>query len=128
MQSKALLWPPQQQVCVTKTVMIWHSCCCQITQRLWLAFTQNVFAAAPVLICRDHLAKKKPKALLINSGIANAGTGEAGKHAAYQSCQWVAQAAGITPEEVLPFSTGVIMQPLCVQKSPLPCLFNEGFA
>ena len=91
------------------------------------AFTQNVFAAAPVLICRDHLAKKKPKALLINSGIANAGTGEAGKHAAYQSCQWVAQATGITPEEVLPFSTGVIMQPLRVQKiaAALPSLMKD---
>lgn len=74
------------------------------------AFTQNVFAAAPVLVCREHLGQANPRALLINSGIANAGTGEKGKIAAYHSCQLLAQALALTPECILPFSTGIIMQ------------------
>jgi glutamate N-acetyltransferase/amino-acid N-acetyltransferase len=76
-------------------------------------FTQNRFAAAPVLVCREHLASSAAvRALVINTGNANAGTGEAGLAVARQTCSAAAQALGLTNEQVLPFSTGVIMEPL----------------
>ncbi len=75
-------------------------------------FTQNSFAAAPVLVAKKHLAQTHPRVLLINSGNANAGTGEQGIQNALQSCEWVAQALACKVEEVLPFSTGVIGEPL----------------
>ena len=80
-------------------------------------FTQNRFCAAPVQLCRAHLARSaQVRALVINTGVANAGTGEAGLAAAQASCQAVAELFGCRPEEVLPFSTGVIMDPLPVER------------
>lgn len=71
-------------------------------------FTQNAFCAAPVTLAKQHLSQYSPRALLINSGNANAGTGETGMQNAKQSCQWLAEELHILPEQVLPFSTGVI--------------------
>ena len=72
-------------------------------------FTRNRFCAAPVLVARRHLAMTRGvRALIINTGNANAGTGRAGLQAAEASCRVVAQHLGCLPEAVLPFSTGVI--------------------
>jgi glutamate N-acetyltransferase/amino-acid N-acetyltransferase len=78
-------------------------------------FTQNTFCAAPVLVAKEHLGLVSPKALLINSGNANAVTGDKGIADAKQSCQWVADKLGVKTEEVLPFSTGVIGELLPMQ-------------
>lgn len=76
-------------------------------------FTQNRFCAAPVQICRDHLTRDVGvRAMLINTGNANAGTGEDGRLRALSTCRALAAQLGITPEEILPFSTGVIMESL----------------
>ena len=76
-------------------------------------FTQNRFCAAPVQICRQHLASGSAiRALLINTGNANAGTGEDGLARARACCQALATQLGLAPEQVLPFSTGVIMETL----------------
>jgi glutamate N-acetyltransferase/amino-acid N-acetyltransferase len=79
-------------------------------------FTRNAFCAAPVVVARDHLLATAPRYLVVNSGNANAGTGDAGLAAARESCRLVAAAAGCRPEEVLPFSTGVIGEPLPVER------------
>ena len=71
-------------------------------------FTKNAFCAAPVQVCREHLAKVSPRYLVINSGNANAGLGEAGMQASKDSCAAVAALMGCESEAVLPFSTGVI--------------------
>ena len=88
-------------------------------------YTRNAFCAAPVILCREHQQQAAPRYLLINSGNANAGTGEQGMQAARQSCQAVAALAGVNPESVLPFSTGVIGQQLPVEKieTALPSAF-----
>ncbi|MEI6746360.1 MAG: bifunctional ornithine acetyltransferase/N-acetylglutamate synthase, partial [Methylococcaceae bacterium] len=78
-------------------------------------FTQNAFCAAPVHIARANLAHA-PRWLLINSGNANAGTGEQGMNDARQTCKDLAQLVGGNAQQVLPFSTGVIGQPLPVEK------------
>ncbi len=80
-------------------------------------FTQNRFCAAPVQICRAHLGKNGGKsmgirALLINTGNANAGTGHEGLTRAQASCIALARELNVSPEQILPFSTGVIMEPL----------------
>ena len=76
-------------------------------------FTQNRYAAAPVQVCREHLAAGQGiRALVINTGNANAGTGEPGLANARQTCTALARALGLHHEQVLPFSTGVIMEPL----------------
>ncbi len=76
-------------------------------------FTQNRFCAAPVQICREHLAHGAAvRALLINTGNANAGTGEDGRRRALRSCEVLAEKLKLSPLEILPFSTGVIMEPL----------------
>ena len=80
-------------------------------------FTQNRFCAAPVQICRDHLSKNggqshSIRAMLINTGNANAGTGEDGLSRALASCIALARELNLSPEQILPFSTGVIMEPL----------------
>jgi glutamate N-acetyltransferase / amino-acid N-acetyltransferase len=76
-------------------------------------FTQNRFCAAPVQLCRRHLdAAVGVRALLINTGNANAGTGEDGLARAYSTCAALARHLGTAPEQVLPFSTGVIMETL----------------
>ena len=77
-------------------------------------FTRNAFCAAPVEIARRHLAAASPRYLLINAGIANAGTGSAGREAALGCCRALARQCGIAPEQVLPFSTGVIGEALPV--------------
>jgi len=79
-------------------------------------FTQNRFCAAPVLICRKHLAGGEIRALVINTGIANAGTGEPGMLAAQETCSAVAGLLGVGADQVLPFSTGVILEPLPVDR------------
>ena len=80
-------------------------------------FTQNRFCAAPVTVCREHLAKtNNQRAIIVNTGCANAGTGERGLADAKATCAAVAAALGCKPEEVLPFSTGVIMEHLPMEK------------
>ncbi|CAM9519147.1 unnamed protein product [Phaeothamnion confervicola] len=76
-------------------------------------FTLNRFCAAPVLLCKKHLASgKAPRALVVNTGNANAGTGDDGLKRALEVCAAAAGVVGCSIEEVLPFSTGVIMEPL----------------
>ena len=76
-------------------------------------FTLNRFCAAPVQVCRAHLdSGRSIRALVVNTGCANAGTGELGLTAARATCEAVAQQLGCAPLQVLPFSTGVIMEPL----------------
>ena len=77
-------------------------------------FTRNRFCAAPVTVSRAHLAQTPPRALIINSGNANAGTGKQGIHAAEEICAIVAKALDIPKNSVLPFSTGVIGEQLPV--------------
>ncbi|MDA7416736.1 bifunctional glutamate N-acetyltransferase/amino-acid acetyltransferase ArgJ [Xenophilus arseniciresistens] len=76
-------------------------------------FTQNRFCAAPVQICRQHLAAGHDiRAILVNTGNANAGTGDDGLARAQATCVALAQHLDVAPEQILPFSTGVIMEPL----------------
>jgi len=80
-------------------------------------FTQNRFCAAPVHVCREHLAAAQGmRAMLINTGNANAGTGADGLTRARQSCAALAGKLGISVQQVLPFSTGVIMETLPVDR------------
>lgn len=80
-------------------------------------FTRNRFCAAPVLLAKKHLsAAKGIRALVVNTGNANAGTGKDGLARAQRVCAGVAAALGCKPGEVLPFSTGVIMEPLPVDR------------
>jgi len=83
-------------------------------------FTQNRFCAAPVVVAREHLSMRKPeasiRALVVNTGCANAGTGKEGLAHARQTCADLARLLGCTPDQVLPFSTGVIMEPLPVER------------
>lgn len=80
-------------------------------------FTQNAFCAAPVHVSKAHLAMGNPRYLIINTGNANAGTGTLGMKNAQETCMQLAKLAGVNPEQVLPFSTGVIGEQL-----PLPRL------
>jgi glutamate N-acetyltransferase/amino-acid N-acetyltransferase len=83
-------------------------------------FTQNRFCAAPVTVARQHLSMLDPgasvRALLVNTGCANAGTGRDGIAAARETCSELARLLGCSAAQVLPFSTGVIMEPLPVEK------------
>lgn len=84
-------------------------------------FTKNRFCAAPVQICREHLAATNKaglevRALVVNTGNANAGTGEPGYQNAIKTCDELAKLMGLKREQVLPFSTGVILEPLPVEK------------
>jgi glutamate N-acetyltransferase/amino-acid N-acetyltransferase len=84
-------------------------------------FTRNRFCAAPVIVCREHLAWQHAKgvglrALVVNAGNANAGTGEPGLANARAECVAIARLLDCAPEEVLPYSTGVIMEPLPVER------------
>ncbi len=80
-------------------------------------FTTNRFCAAPVKVALEHLAANKGiRALLVNTGNANAGTGEQGMAAARTTCAALAKLLGCDPDQVLPYSTGVIMEPLPVEK------------
>ncbi len=97
-------------------------------------FTQNAFCAAPVVVAREHLATDPPEYFLINTGNANAGTGDAGMHDAQQCCTDLAELAACSATAVLPFSTGVIGEPLPVDRirSGLPAamenLAEDGWA
>ncbi len=77
-------------------------------------FTQNIFCAAPVIVAKNHL-NSNVKALLINSGNANAGTGQKGLEACLKSCEIFAGKLDIESDQILPFSTGVIGQPLLLE-------------
>jgi glutamate N-acetyltransferase / amino-acid N-acetyltransferase len=79
-------------------------------------FTQNRFCAAPVQVCREHLAKGAVRALVINTGNANAGTGDEGLARARRTCAGLARQLNLQPQQILPFSTGVIMEPLPVER------------
>lgn len=84
-------------------------------------FTKNRFCAAPVQICREHLAAsqtsgKEIRALVINTGNANAGTGEPGYQNALRTCEELGKLMKLDQEQILPFSTGVILEPLPVDK------------
>jgi len=80
-------------------------------------FTKNRFCAAPVQVCQAHLAAGKGiAALVVNTGNANAGTGEAGLAHANRTCAALAALLGCDAEQVLPFSTGVILEPLPVER------------
>ncbi len=87
-------------------------------------FTQNAFCAAPVVIAKQHMSTASPRALLINSGNANAGTGEQGMQAALDCCASAADAIACQSSQVLPFSTGVIGESLAAEKiqSVLPAM------
>ncbi len=80
-------------------------------------FTQNRYCAAPVQVCREHLAAGHGvRALVINTGNANAGTGQPGLVDARATCIALARELGVSPQQILPFSTGVIMEPLPVDR------------
>ena len=80
-------------------------------------FTRNRFCAAPVQVCRDHLATGAGvRAFVVNTGNANAGTGEQGLAAARETCEAVAGLMGCTTNQVLPFSTGVILEQLPIHR------------
>ncbi|MBD8049417.1 bifunctional glutamate N-acetyltransferase/amino-acid acetyltransferase ArgJ [Limnohabitans radicicola] len=94
-------------------------------------FTQNRFCAAPVQVCREHLqANQDIRALVINTGNANAGTGAPGLAHARQTCEAVAALLSCQPGQVLPFSTGVIMEPLPVDRivAGLPAALADAAA
>jgi len=90
-------------------------------------FTQNAFCAAPVIIAKNHLKNGNPNFCLINSGNANAGLGEKGIEAATDVCRHLADYTGSSIENVLPFSTGVIAEPLPVKniKNAIPTLVDK---
>ena len=79
-------------------------------------FTRNAFCAAPVAVAREHLSRTAPRYLLVNAGNANAGTGERGIEDARRCCAIVAESTGAPAESVLPFSTGVIGEPLPMER------------
>lgn len=91
-------------------------------------FTRNRFCAAPVLVCQEHLgAGAHIQALVINTGNANAGTGEPGLKAANETCDALAKLMGLQSNQILPFSTGVILEPLPVDriKAGLPAALKN---
>ncbi|MDD3449173.1 MAG: bifunctional glutamate N-acetyltransferase/amino-acid acetyltransferase ArgJ [Gammaproteobacteria bacterium] len=90
-------------------------------------FTRNAFCAAPVSVAREHLGLFSPRFLLINAGNANAGTGKQGLADARESCKSLAGAGGCRPAEVLPFSTGVIGEPLPLARlqAGIPALLSN---
>ena len=97
-------------------------------------FTRNRVCAAPVLVAREHLTKISPRALIINTGYANAGTGTGGYEDAQSICCALSGLLGCTPYEVLPFSTGVIGERLPLERlvdglpDCLARLSEEGWA
>ncbi len=90
-------------------------------------FTQNAFCAAPVIVARQHLAAGAPRWLLINTGNANAGTGEQGIQDARECCQSLAGLVDVDMQQVLPFSTGVIGEALPKNKivAALPAVLER---
>ena len=100
---------------------------CQAGTSCAAVFTRNRFSAAPVQVARQHLKQTAPRALLINSGNANAGTGEQGTLDAVQCCQLLANILGCNVTEVLPYSTGVIGQylPVPAFEQAMPACVNK---
>lgn len=96
-------------------------------------FTQNKFCAAPVLLCREFLGTQVPRYLVVNSGNANAGTGEQGLSNAREICKSLGELTDVSAEQILPFSTGVIGEQLAVEPfknafpSALDALSEEGW-
>ena len=96
-------------------------------------FTQNRFCAAPVQLCKQHITAGDIRALVINTGNANAGTGESGLAHERSTCEALAQTFNVAPEAILPFSTGVILEPLPIDRltAALPAavgnLRNDGW-
>jgi glutamate N-acetyltransferase/amino-acid N-acetyltransferase len=91
-------------------------------------FTQNRFCAAPVIVCREHLALARPvRALVVNTGNANAGTGDDGLARARKACAELSLLLGCDSSQILPFSTGVIMEPLPVERivAALPLALDD---
>lgn len=92
----------------------------EIAKKATLAgvFTKNAFCAAPVIVSKEHLKQGKNRYLLINTGNANAGTGDKGLKNAYACCKALSEVAkpAVSTEDILPFSTGVIGEPLPVEK------------
>lgn len=90
-------------------------------------FTQNRFCAAPVQVAKQHLQSAAPRYLMINTGYANAGTGEQGMDNCLATCRLLATAAGCDFNEVLPFSTGVIGEqfPVAAFEAGLPLALSE---
>lgn len=104
--------------------------CLQEGSRVAGVFTQNRFCAAPVQICKKHLAQEQPiRALIVNTGNANAGTGELGLQQAFAVCKALANQLDCRIEQILPFSTGVILEPLPADKiiSALPRQVEVGW-
>ena len=96
-------------------------------------FTKNRFCAAPVQLCQAHLAAGGGagiRALVVNTGNANAGTGAEGLARATRTCEALARHLGVTPQQVLPFSTGVILEPLPIERveAGLPALLANAAA
>ncbi len=80
-------------------------------------FTRNRFAAAPVIVCKQHLADRDPiRAVVVNTGVANAGTGQEGLARARATCAEAAKLLDLEDSQVLPLSTGVIMEPLPLER------------
>jgi glutamate N-acetyltransferase/amino-acid N-acetyltransferase len=90
-------------------------------------FTQNAFCAAPVTLCKKHLDQHVPRYLVTNTGNANAGTGAQGIQNALRTCREMALLADVDVSSVLPFSTGVIGEPLPIDTlvAGLPSAFND---
>jgi glutamate N-acetyltransferase/amino-acid N-acetyltransferase len=84
--------------------------------RIGGVFTRNRFCAAPVVVAKAHLQGGGIRALIVNTGCANAGTGDDGVARAKQTCAEVSKLLDCEPDQVLPFSTGVIMEPLPVDR------------
>ena len=93
-------------------------------------FTQNRFCAAPVQVCREHLRHGDTRAMVINTGNANAGTGQDGLVRAKSTCIAMARHLNLAPEQILPFSTGVIMESLPVERieAGLPAALADASA
>lgn len=89
-------------------------------------FTRNAFCAAPVILAKRHLKQHSPRYLLINTGNANAGTGDKGMEDAATCCRALAEIAGVKTEQILPFSTGVIGESLPVKTivNAVPAAFS----
>ena len=82
-------------------------------------FTKNRYCAAPVQVCREHLAASSAmRAIVVNTGNANAGTGADGLARARRTCDALAAQMGLSAAQILPFSTGVIMETLPVERVP----------
>ncbi|OUR68655.1 bifunctional ornithine acetyltransferase/N-acetylglutamate synthase, partial [Marinomonas sp. 42_23_T18] len=90
-------------------------------------FTLNAFCAAPVVVSKKHLAQTQSRMLIINTGNANAGTGKQGMLDAERMCSAMAQVSGLSAEQVLPFSTGVIGESLAIDKivNAMPALVDS---